>query len=693
MDGHNLFARFLGICILVGMVAMDGFSQWTKTNGPFGGNVTAFTHVGNKLFAGTRGAGVFQSMDNGETWEQLPHYEPIRNVVHMDARDSLIFVATYEGLFQSEDGGVSWKKIFSSQGGEEIKSLYCSDKYIFIGTLWEGLWRLDYTKKYWEQVLMSIFGFLKVESISGKDSIVFANGYDEFYRSMDYGVTWEKPDIGIPDGTLYDIAVHKDIVFLGTASQGTIRSMDWGQTWEDGSGAPAVRYAQQEDFIYSFSKKGIYRSQDAGQIWDLVNTRNFSDYPTPPFYGYKDQLFIGSTDMGAFHSKDQGDTFENNSIGLTNADVTDLIVYHDTLFATIHSKGVSLFSENDQTWVDISQGIHNKEMRILVVWEDALLASMYPFGIYRFDHVEKKWNPFDFGLDSLLVNSLEVHSGQLFIGCYKGLYRVDSLNGSANLIDQDIPGNESYNWDDLLSIGDTLFATNYHNLFWTNDDGVTWTMLPDAPDQNIANLGFLDGFVFAGGSPVHCSRWDPGAFTWMSAEDGLMSTIWEFCSLDDQLLVGGYSSGVSRTLNDGDQWTPFNEGLHSREVKALQWFKDYVYIGTRDASVWKRHLSDFQIVNDLESIKASTSDWIAGIYPNPAQDRVYIDLDLPSAMDLQVRIMDPLGRTCSVEPSASFPAGKSQLTLALPSGVSGICRVVLQSATQIQTVPLFVQQE
>jgi hypothetical protein len=46
----------------------DSFSQWTYTNGPYGGSIQAYAVSGNNIFAGTAGAGVFISTDNGANW-------------------------------------------------------------------------------------------------------------------------------------------------------------------------------------------------------------------------------------------------------------------------------------------------------------------------------------------------------------------------------------------------------------------------------------------------------------------------------------------------------------------------------------------------------------------------------------------------------------------------------------------------
>lgn len=70
---------------------------------------------------GVRGAGIFKSMDGGETWEQLEStittdfFFVNRLIVDPDD-EQLVLAATNTGIFRSVNGGTSWLEVYEDQG-------------------------------------------------------------------------------------------------------------------------------------------------------------------------------------------------------------------------------------------------------------------------------------------------------------------------------------------------------------------------------------------------------------------------------------------------------------------------------------------------------------------------------------------------------------------------------------------------
>ncbi len=79
---------------------------------------------------------------------------------------------------------------------------------------------------------------------------------------------------------------------------------------------------------------------------------------------------------------------------------------------------------------------------------------------------------------------------------------------------------------------------------------------------------------------------------------------------------------------------------------------------------------------------------LRGTYPNPFVDRTRIEFDLPEAADVEVRVMDMLGRTMMTVPARAMPAGTDQHVEVSASELSSgiyLYQVIASGATGTRT--------
>ena len=259
----------------------DGF----LTTGSIGALAVAPSD-GNVIYAGTgettiridvtHGDGVYKSTDAGVTWRHMGlvesrHIGEIR--VHPDDPD-LVYVAALghaskdnpeRGLYRSKDGGEQWELVLhvSERAGAVDVSLDPNNPRIVFATIWQT------RRTFWS-----------IDS-GGPDS--------GLWRSRDGGDTWEnishRP--GLPDGTLGKIGVS-----VSGARSGRVFAMVEAEG----------------------RKRGLYRSDDAGETWEKVSSN--PDLGWRPWYYQHviahptdaDEVFV--MNMKAWRSIDGGKTFE-----------------------------------------------------------------------------------------------------------------------------------------------------------------------------------------------------------------------------------------------------------------------------------------------------------------------------------------------------------------------------------------------
>ena len=264
------------------------------------------------------GDGMFKSTDAGKTWKHvgLSHAQQIGQVI-VDPRDpNRVFVAVLghpygpneeRGVFRSTDGGGTWQKVLykdENTGAIELAFDPRNPDVIYTD-LWaarEGPWE----NGAWQ----------------GKTSGLF--------KSTDGGNTWRQLTGGLP-----------------TAEQGLGR-IGFGIAMSD----PDRIYAAVDDR----QKGGIYRSDNAGETWQLINTdrrlwgrgSDFAEIKADP--KHKDIVYVAniasyrSTDGGrsftAFKGAPGGDDYHRIWINPDNPDIILLAA----------DQGATLTVNGGETW-------------------------------------------------------------------------------------------------------------------------------------------------------------------------------------------------------------------------------------------------------------------------------------------------------------------------------------------------------
>ena len=115
-------------------------ADWVQTNGPFGGDIRSFAVSGTNLFAGTFVNGVFQSTNNGTSWNAMNIGLTNTSVWSLAVSGTNLFAGTYDGgVFLSTNNGTSWTAVNNGLTYTEVLSLAVSGTNLFAGTYGGGV--------------------------------------------------------------------------------------------------------------------------------------------------------------------------------------------------------------------------------------------------------------------------------------------------------------------------------------------------------------------------------------------------------------------------------------------------------------------------------------------------------------------------------------------------------------------------
>jgi len=294
------------------------------------------------IYAGTAGGGVWKSNDAGTTFNSIfDDYCQSIGAVTLDPNDpdKTIYVGTGEtwtrnsvsigdGLYKSVDGGSNWNKI-GLENSERIANIIINPKnsneiYVAVlGALWSdsderGVYKSIDAGKTWNRILYvnPKTGCADLAMDPKNPNILYASMWEfrrtawsfesggensALYKSTDAGKTWNKIHNGFPKGKLGRLAI--------------------AVAPSDGNILYTVIEAEED------TKKGLYRSDDAGKNWKQLN--NDFGITVRPFYfsrivvDPKNPNVIVKGGLSGSISRDGGKTFKN--LGNMHSDIHDVV--------------------------------------------------------------------------------------------------------------------------------------------------------------------------------------------------------------------------------------------------------------------------------------------------------------------------------------------------------------------------------
>lgn len=307
----------------------DGGLTWhpltdkVKDMSPSIGAIAVAPSDPNVIYAGTgeacirgdiiAGNGVYKSIDAGKTWQFVGLKDTLsigRIIVNPKNPDIALVAAlghpfgpnAERGIFRTTDGGKTWQKVlFKDENTGGIDLAFDPSN---ANTIFAGLWQ---ARRYpW-----------------GMDSGGPGSG---LYRSTDGGATWKHlTGNGLPDGILGRIGV-------------AVAYQNGNRVWA----------------LIEAKKGGLFRSDDGGDHWTLVNSGN--DYRQRAFYythvfadpAQQDGVYILNT--GMYHSNDGGKSFrqirdphgDNHGLWIDPNDPQRMIESNDG--------GVNVSTDGGATW-------------------------------------------------------------------------------------------------------------------------------------------------------------------------------------------------------------------------------------------------------------------------------------------------------------------------------------------------------
>jgi photosystem II stability/assembly factor-like uncharacterized protein len=470
--------------------------------------------------AGSRDSLLFRSDDGGATWRLLPFPEGspgVFNSLIIHPQESGHFYAGLDagdssdsGVYESTDGGEHWRGLAGIHGLRiESLAMWPSDPRVLAAGTSQGVFLSPDGGETWRRI--SDAKDPEMQDITALDfdptdaRILYAGTPHLPWKTIDGGATWRSIHTGlIDDSDIFSIRVDlsRPQVILASACSGIYRSDNAGQVWTKMQGIPGTHRRthiiaqdpRSSNAIFVGTTLGLLKSADGGKTWrhltaEQINWMVFD--PVDPR-----TLYLATEHAGIWKSADSGETFRPVNQGFANHRLSQMTsdgrrLYTSSAYEGLYG-GVFVSDDGGAGWSlranEAALAGRNLNSLTAAPGTDGLLFAASEDAVLKSADAGKTWSPLPVQPSAAASASrsgrLRVHSLQavranklllLFAGTDGGVFR--SANAGAS-------------WEQVKSAGLTgvpvlaiyappdgasrLAAQTRTALFVSRDTGRTW---------------------------------------------------------------------------------------------------------------------------------------------------------------------------------------------------------------------------
>ena len=605
----------------------DGAMTWTRRSaGLAAGAVTALVidaTTSGVVYASVQDAGLYRSADGGMKWTSISGSLPVAGAMALIVnllQSSQLFTGTaLNGVYRSSDEGASWRQ---TSCRDDVVRAWPGDRprktsTLYAGSLSAGVFKSTDGSTTWTNVGLRNHNVFKLAIDPQRTDTVYAATSGGVSRTANGGVTWR--DLGQPAVFVHAMVVDprdRRRVFIGTTAGSVYRSIDAAETWDlVNTGLPAVTiYALAIDgangTLYAGADhRGVWRSTNDGATWTHLPGGPLDQTLVSSLtVGQDHKVYAGTLGIGLFVYAGGGWT--NPSAGLASPQVADVqILGSGVLLAATFDAGLFRSTDGGLTWTWASSGLTTSRVTGITV-DPSTATRAYvatPDGVFTSNDAGQTWQPLNNGM-------LNVDTSGVAVDPTAPAHLLAATNGRGAY--HSVDGGLRWNVStvglsnlDVRSIalgpvpGSVYAATLGGGVERSTDGGLTWSggVTPDPVNGAVLALAVNPvnpSIVYAATAGRGVLKSTNSGIQWTPVSNGLGSLFLLSLAIDpqhpDTLYAGTSDSGVFYTTDGAASWHPLNNGLFNHVITSLAISPldvNQIYVGTEGGGVFTNHVS------------------------------------------------------------------------------------------------------
>ncbi len=599
-------------------------SEWTQTNGPFGGRTNTLYRASDGSFYALTDTQVFRSSDDGDSWVQVYNgltanpENPWLSGTIVDA-NGILYINTAVTILYSDNHGESWQQINYLYGADrEIRTFSVTGSRIYISRAKDGVVYSDDNGGSWSPIQDGLPAQPPDKFVT-VGTTLFAKVDNVIFRLREGETSWTKIT-NLPD--LRFLISEESALIIGSQTD-LRRSLDEGETWRAMTDTMKVgiRFpAKSGDDTLNYKDIPILATAEPKLLQlgnrDSISFINVGEVSMPETVEMKNQTLniqhvsaVGDTiylllnDGRLLRSTANGSWNITEASGLSEYDISadSMATLSDRMVCVGDAAGIFRWADSDTSWKRINNGFIGTMVQSLVYFKNELYASTYNRnGVYKSVDGGDRWTPIHGGLPTTDVGALAVSGGALYLGVNEenftgtddpttgGIFRLaDDRNSwipvqtemrTAYIENERRRGyHQMYSVEELVISRDTFYiiaqmGSGSRLYRWRNGERY-WTYISPHPEDwihmgedEVTSLA-VEGETVYIVADMDLFRSRNSGDTWskleirVSPSSRYLTQITGAAVLGRTVFVSTRGSGVFRSTDGGKSWGSVNDGL------------------------------------------------------------------------------------------------------------------------------------
>jgi hypothetical protein len=480
------------------------------------------------------------------------------------------------GAYRSSDNGATWTTARSGLVTPHVYAFLNNGSNLFAGCpgTGGGIWLSTDNGATWSSsgsglTSSEVYGLARLDT-----NLFAATLYGGVFISTNNGAYWSPVNTGLGfNPSVWTVAAEGTNLFAGTYGAGAFVSTDNGTSWTESDSGITNKYVEQFAvtgagiFAGTFGS-GVFFSTDHGAHWNQVNF-GLTDLYIRALLADGATLYCGN-DNGVALSTDNGTHWQSMNFGLQNLQVRSLVKKGSWLYAGTNGGGVFGSSDGGLTWNLLNGGISNTTVTSFTTVGPKIYGGSDGAGVFVSSDNGLNWSPVNTGLTQRIVYAMTSKGTEIFAGTVRGVFR--STDGGAGWTD--VSAGMIYQYvRAMASKGIYVYAGTSGGLLRSSDDGTTWSLVNAA--LNVYALTVIGTHLFMGTSGYGAFVSTDDGDSWTPVDNGLTNNVvFALGSVigaggDTNIYAGTGGSGIFRSTDFGANWNTANNSFPIHYVGAF----------------------------------------------------------------------------------------------------------------------------
>ena len=341
-------------------------AQWTRSNGPQGGQVLDLFVTSERILYAATATGIYRMMPDESAWSLVNTNIPIgESSMPIAEYDRTLYIVSTDEVFASVDRGETWKGFGNRPKGDAI-DLIITDAaqrvnseiniVMYLALQNKGIFCSIDAGAQWHP-LNNGLADKRISAVAAIGNTVFAGTNEGLYRLN--SDIWERLPMGESD-TIHSLAVTKDNLYVGTGPD--ISTLSKG--------------AEQIANVDDLSVSKAFHSNDLGKSWTEITPISKPPFLRPPT-GMKISA-VGQTlliqDFEQFRSRNGGQTWTNLGLDISPFTLNGFqaVVVNDNIYYKVDVFGIHRTTDSGESWHPFMDGMVGTGIRDLAAFDDKL---------------------------------------------------------------------------------------------------------------------------------------------------------------------------------------------------------------------------------------------------------------------------------------------------------------------------------